>query len=113
MPAQSETVVQPISLLGIGILRSGTSFYARSARFRPQDSRVMTAYPGQRERRFIRSEEFAQDFVKRICEFDLFLSRAGDRSFLLRPASSPGIVAMAKTKKMATDDADDGYSYGE
>jgi hypothetical protein len=31
----------------------------------------------------------------------------------LRPASSPGIVAMAKTKKMATDDADDGYSYGE
>jgi hypothetical protein len=72
----------------------------------------MTAYPGQRERRFIRSEEFAQDFVKRICEFDLFC-RVWDRSFLLRPASSPGIVAMAKTKKMATDDADDGYSYGE
>jgi len=112
MPAQSETVVQPISLLGIGILRSGTSFYARSARFRPQDSRVLTVYPGQRERRFIRSEEFAQDFVKRICEFDLFC-RVRDRSFLLRPASSPGIVAMAKTKKMATDDADDGYSYGE
>lgn len=47
----------------------------------------MTVYPGQRERRFIRSEEFAQDFVKRICEFDLFC-RVRDRSFLLRPASS-------------------------
>jgi len=88
MPAQSETVVQPISLLGIGILRSGTSFYARSARFRPQDSRVMTAYPGQRERRFIRAEEFAQDFVKRICEFDLFC-RVRDRRFLFASGFLP------------------------
>ena len=89
MPAQSVTVVQPISLLGIGFLRSGTSFYARSARFRPQDSRVMTAYPGQRERRFIRAEEFAQDFVKRICEFDLFCRVCGIVAFFFASGFLP------------------------
>jgi len=48
----------------------------------------MTAYPGQRERRFIRAEEFAQDFVKRICEFDLFC-RVRDRSFLFASGFLP------------------------
>ena len=98
---------------------------ARSARFRPQDSRVNLSYfftftgeifdvlpstlGSANDVSFV-LRNVAKHFEKR---YSVLFCLSGRVAFSRPSSSSPGIVAMAKTKKMATDDADDGYSYGE